>query len=115
MKKTVLMLVFSFIMIGCSFTKEPKDILISRAEEELKKSMHDPYSYEFVSFEEDLQKEAEEKLKNEELKIEPEYQSNPRYYKLTYRGKNKFGALILNEIHVVASDDKDLFFLRLED
>ena len=99
----------------CSCNKStPKDILIQKAETELKKTMHDPSSYEFVSFEEDLQKLSDVKIQNTKLGIEPEYQSDVRYYKLIYRGKNMMGALILNETYVVCSNDKDLLFLRLE-
>lgn len=113
MKKVISIFILSILIFGCS--KDSKSILISKAEEELKISMHDPSSYEFVSFEEDLQKESEEQMKNKELNIEPEYQSDSRYYKLTYRGKNKVGALILNEIYVIASNDENLSFYRLED
>ena len=112
MKKMILIITMVFI---CSCNKStPKDILIQKAETELKKTMHDPSSYEFVSFEEDLQKLSDVKIQNTKLGIEPEYQSDVRYYKLIYRGKNMMGALILNETYVVCSNDKDLLFLRLE-
>ena len=112
MKKMILILVMVFIS-SCN-KSTPKDVLIEKAETELKKSMHDPSSYEFVSFEEDLQKLSDVKIQNTKLGIEPEYQSDVRYYKLTYRGKNMMGALILNETYVVCSNDKDLLFFRLE-
>lgn len=113
MKKVISIFILSILIFGCS--KDPKSILISKAEEELKISMHDPSSYEFVSFEEDFQKKADEQIENKKLNFEPEYQSDSKYYRLTYRGKNKLGALILNEIYVIASNDENLSFYRLED
>lgn len=113
MRKIITIIIFSIICFGCS-KLNPKDALISKAESELKKTMHDPSSYEFVSFDEDLKKESDEKIEYEKLNIKVDYRLNARYYKLTYRGKNMMGALILNDIYVVASDDKDLRFIGLE-
>lgn len=113
MKKIVLIITMVFI---CSCNKStPKDILIQKAETELKKTMHDPSSYEFVSFEEDFEKELDVQMTSDLSKIQEGYKRDFSYYKLTYRGKNMMGALILNETYVVCSNDKDLLFLRLED
>ena len=105
--------IFTILVFICFYSCKqptPKDLLIEKAEIELKKSMHDPSSYEFVSFEEDIQKQSDELIKSNELGIEPQYKSNVRYYKLIYRGKNMMGALILNEKYVVCSNDEDLTF-----
>ncbi len=104
---------FGSIIYNEFIHKTPKEKLISEAENELKKSMNDPGSYEFVSFEEDAIKEMEDQKQIKELDMQ-EYNMNDRFFKLTYRGKNKIGALIIDEVYVKASND-DLFFLGLED
>lgn len=138
MKKYLIILV-CICFFNCEKTK-PKDILIEKAENELKKTMHDPSSYQFVSFEIDTLEIQNAKLKIKDLEkilsktkeeseisvINDEIESvKSKYgnqltdntklkYKLKYRGKNMMGALILNDIYVVASNDEDLRFIALE-
>ena len=66
MKNIILLSILIFTLISCSDIKSPKDKLIAEAESTLKKSMNDPYSYEFVSLLEDLQKETESNLNHQE-------------------------------------------------
>lgn len=106
-------IILFFTLFGCH--NNPKEILITKASEELKKNMHDPNSFEFVSLEEDIKKQNENELYNKEFDLEPQFQMNSKYFKLKYRGKNKLGALVLNEINIVASNDENLSFFRLED
>lgn len=105
MKKSILILLFIFSFVGCiksnSDVRTAEDELYSTAREVLKQAMNDPESYEKVSFEEDFSKSSE----NPEIK----------YFKLSYRGKNSFGGLVLSEVYVKAINDENLAFIGLEE
>jgi hypothetical protein len=102
MKKFFLTLLLVFTFIGCfksnSDARTAEDELYSTAREVLKNAMNDPDSYEKVSFEPDYSKSSEMK-----------------YYKLTYRGKNGFGGLVMGEVYVLATNDENLAFIGLEE
>lgn len=87
------------------FSNKLEDRLINKAEDKLINSMNDPDSYEFVSFEEDCIYSDSIRKSDEEFNKEMNTNSNYNYYLLTYRGKNKLGALILDEVLVKCSDD----------
>ena len=112
MKKIILILALIFTFLSCSKFRTPEENLLAEAEAELKLNMNDPSSYEFVSFEIDDLKKIKDQEEIKKLNME-EFNMNNDFYLLTYRGKNKMGALILDEIYV--KTDKDMFFLGLED
>ena len=67
----------------------PERLLRMEVEDQLKESLNDPSSYEFVEF-----------YKNP-ISIENK-NPNAEYFTLEFRGKNKLGALILDEVKVQA-------------
>lgn len=67
----------------------PERLLRWKVEDRLKSSLDDPSSYEFVDF-----------YKNP-ISINDK-NPNSEYFILKFRGKNKFGALILDEVKIEA-------------
>lgn len=92
--------------------EDPKAELLEKAEDALIKSMNDSDSYEFISFEEDytysdsLRKSDEQFFKEEKIDL------NNDYHLLTFRGKNKLGAKIIDKVIVKSSSN---VFLELID
>lgn len=111
MKKIILYILVSVIvlMLGDILYEKyinisPEEKIISDAEYKLKSSMNDDSSYEFVSFEEDFIysdsiRKLDEKF-NEDEKFDTKYD----YFLLKFRGKNKMGAIILDEVLVKSTE-----------
>lgn len=138
MKKIIIALVVLFAFFGCNKFRTPEQNLLANAEEELKKHMNDPSSYEFVSFQVDtmdtqfarerlidLQKDISKynnnavinMIQNDINQLKAQYNFNDKSkvkYKLEYRGKNSFGALILSRVYVVATNDDNLDFIEFK-
>lgn len=136
MKKIIIALVVLFAFFSCNKFRTSEQNLLANVEEDLKKHMNDPNSYEFVSFEvdtmdiqfarerlNDLQKDLKKyktksvtdmiKIDIKNLKTKYDFNDKSKVkYKLEYRGKNSFGALILNRIYVFATNDDNLDFIE---
>lgn len=80
----------TFLTKYISYIKNDKEsILRFEAEDMLKKKLNDPGSYQFISFSNDAVSGIFE-----------ETDSGTKYYILSFRSKNDFGALIINNVRV---------------
>ncbi len=91
---------------------DKKEQLIKDAESDVKATMKDPDSYEFVSFKEDIEKEQDF---NKGMKgVEGYDASKPEFliFKLTFRGKNSFNTLVLQDVYVKSNNEYS--FIEIE-
>jgi hypothetical protein len=129
MKKTILLSLVIVTIISCNFSKKtPIEQLQADSETMLKANLHDPSSYEFVSFEGDTlmgglleqrEKDILAEIKNykkdsiknkEEIETQMDNLQATEYLKskaknkmeflLRYRAKNKMGSLSLGTLKV---------------
>ncbi len=132
MKKIILIALTMFAIISCE-PKKPIEKLQEEAEKEVISKLNDPSSYEFVSFQEDNferevikqritdiknQLEKAEKANNkEEILKQKDYleaaenlkfPENQMEFKMEYRAKNKFNALIIGSSKVVSDKNYNL-------
>jgi hypothetical protein len=85
---------------------DKKEQLIKDAEADVKATMKDPDSYEFVSFKQDFNKGMEG--------VEGYDASKPKFliFKFTFRGKNSFNALVLQDVYVKSNNEYS--FIEIE-
>jgi hypothetical protein len=91
---------------------DKKEQLIKDAEADVKATMKDPDSYEFVSFKEDIEKEQDFNKGMEG--VEGYDASKPKFliFKFTFRGKNSFNALVLQDVYVKSNNEYS--FIEIE-
>ena len=105
----VFLVIAMLMLIDLVFPKlrnsNPEDELLSKAEKELKLSMNDNDSYEFISFEKDYT--YSDSLRKQDYLFFKEEKINPNndYHLLTFRGTNKMGVKIIDEVIVKSSDN----------
>lgn len=97
MKKIKLIIFGIFFFIALLMTYDiysdyytPEKKLEIKAIKEIKEQMNDPSSFELISFERNY-----DKLNNSSIDKE--------FFKIIFRGKNKIGALIIDEAYIEAS------------
>lgn len=103
--KRVLFIIFTIVIISCN-EKTPKEIFIEKVSNELKKTLNDPHSFEFVSLEENIEKFVE---LNDAL---GDNAVDSRIYDFNYRAKNAYGALVLSKVTVLT--DKDFLSFSIQ-
>lgn len=121
-----------FAIFSCEPNK-PIEKLKDEAEKVVISKLNDPSSYEFISFQEDnfkreviLQRikdiknqiKKAEKINNKEVLVEYKYNleaaenlklpENQMEFKIEYRAKNKFNALIIGNSKVISDKDYNL-------
>lgn len=132
MKKIILIAFTIFAIVSCE-PKKPIEKLQDEAEKEVISKLNDPSSYEFISFQEDnfereviLQRikdiesqiKKAEKTNNKEVLLEYKYNleaaenlklpENQMEFKIEYRAKNKFNALIIGNSKVISDKNYNL-------
>lgn len=105
--KNVLSLLLLFLIIGCYQKIDNKSVLIEKIENSIKETMNDPSSFEFISFESNLQKEQEYKDGT------GDNSSDARFYDFKFRGKNSYGALVIDQVTVLT--DKEFIAFSIAD
>ena len=132
MKKLLLLLFAIIITISCE-SKKPIEKLQDAVEKKIVSNLNDPSSYEFVSFKEDtfereVLKQRIIDIKNQLKKLEKsndkeqilnyndqliaaenmKLPENQLEFKIEYRAKNKFNALILGSSKVISDKNYNL-------
>ena len=131
MKKIIIFVFVMFTIISCE-PKKPIERLQEEAEKEIISKLNDPSSYEFISFQEDnferevilqriidiknqikktnkkntvlLQEYNDNLLSAENMKLP----DNQMEFKIEYRAKNKFNALIVGSSKVISDKNYNL-------